>query len=307
MGLRDYADLLFLALVWSSSFWVIKVAVASIPPITMTAARMAVAAAALLLVLRLRGATVGASVRTWGIAAVVGLMGNALPFALIAWGEQSVDSGLAAILMGAMPVTTALLAHVLFHDEPLTARRALGVSAGFCGIATLVGWDALGGLGEQALAQLAVLGGGVCYALTTLFVRRFAADQPDLPLAAGASLAGAVVVAPVALLEQPWSVTPTPQGLAAVLALGLFATALASLVYFGLVRRVGAGNFAQVNYLIPGLGVLWGMLLLGESPRPVAWVALALILAGIWLVTGGPRRPGATTTGPPTRPPGCPR
>jgi len=146
------------------------------------------------------------------------------------------------------------------------------------------------GIGDQFWAQLAILGGALCYSCATLFLRRYG-RYPNRIMAAGATLAGGLVMTPLALVfEQPWQMQATPGALLAVVVLGLVPTALASLLYFWLVRRIGAGNFSQVNYLIPGAGVLWGMLLLGEQPQTQSLLALGLILTGVWLVTHGRRR-----------------
>ena len=212
-------------------------------------------------------------------------MGNALPFTLIAWGEQVVDSGLAAILMGVMPVATAVLAHVLVRDERLTGRRTLGVALGFSGTVLLVGFSALSGLGSHTAAQLAVVGAALCYAITTVFVRRFA-NLPDILMAAGAMTTGAIVILPFAfLVESPLSISPSFASVAAAVVLGVVSTGFAALIYFYLIRTVGAAIFSQVNFLTPAIGVAFGMVFLGERPGADAWGALALIALGVWLVT----------------------
>ncbi len=148
----------------------------------------------------------------------------------------------------------------------------------------------MAGIGEQFWAQLAILGGALCYSCATLFLRRFG-HYPNRIMAAGACLGGGLMLTPLALVyEQPWQMQATPSSVIAVVVLGLLPTAFAALLYFRLVRRIGAGNFAQVNYLVPGCGVLWGMLLLGEQPQAQSLLALGLILAGVWLVTRGRQR-----------------
>lgn len=263
----------------------IKIGVATIPPATMASARLLLAAMMLIAIARAQGYRLPFTLRAWGAFAFVGVMGNALPFTLIAWGELKVDSGLAAILMGFMPVATALLAHAFVRDERLTGRRAGGVLVGFLGTVLLVGVSALSGLGAQVAAQLAVVGGALCYAITTIFVRRFAA-LPDVLMAAGAMTTGALAIMPIAFLfESPLSVTPSFASLAAVVILGIFSTGFAALVYFYLIRTVGAAIFSQVNFLTPAIGVAFGMIFLGELPGADAWAALTLIVIGVWLVT----------------------
>ncbi|MDX1527544.1 MAG: EamA family transporter [Gammaproteobacteria bacterium] len=296
-GWRQLALLVLLAAIWSSSFMFIKIGVATIPPATMAASRLLLAAAMLVAIARVQGYRLPLTARAWGTFAFVGVSGNAVPFTLIAWGELEVDSGLAAILMGVMPVATALLAHVLVRDERLTRRRAAGVLLGFSGSVLLVGISALSGLGAQVAAQLAVVGGALCYAVTTVFVRRYA-KLPDVLMAAGAMTTGALTMIPVAVLvDSPLSLTPSVASILAVVVLGVMSTGFAALIYFYLIRTVGAAIFSQVNFLTPAIGVAFGMLFLGERPGADAWLALALIVFGVWLVTRRPRAGGGKSAG----------
>ncbi len=290
MARRDYVSLALLALIWSNSFVLIKVAIETIPPISVAAGRLLIAAVVLLWV---AGRNAQRLWQGWGAVGVyvfMGIFGNAAPFALIAFGEVHVDSSQAAILMGIMPVATLVLGHYIFSDERITFVRGVGIVLGFSGVVTMVGWQAVMGIGQQFWAQLAVLGGALCYSCATLFLRRFG-RYPNRIMAAGACLAGGLALIPLTLyLEQPWQMQASLGSLGAVVVLGLLPTAFGALVYFQLVRRVGAGNFAQVNYLIPGCGVLWGMVLLGERPQPQSLLALGMILAGVWLVTRGGKK-----------------
>lgn len=280
----DYLLSLLLALIWSASFMLIKVGVASVPPITLTAARMTIASALLGLYLLARGTGLPLNARALLLYLVVGFLGNTLPFALIGWGEIHIDSSLAAILIGIMPITTFVLAHYFLPDEPMTARKVFGVCLGFGGLLTLVGWSALGGIGANVLGQLAVLAAAACYGITTVFVR----TQPafaGFQMAAGAMVAGMLTSIPLAfLLEDPLAATPTGESVQAILLLGAFPTALAALIYFRVVRNLGASTFSQINYIIPIMGSLWGVLLLGELLQSRMLAALALVLVGIYFV-----------------------
>lgn len=279
-----------LALIWSSSFGMIKIGVESIPPISLAFGRMAIGGLLLAAVALWQRDRLPTAPRDWLGALAVGLFGNALPFSLIGWGELHVDSGLAAIFMGAMPIVVLLMAHLFTHDERLTGGRALGVGCGFAGLIMLVGWQALEGIGEALWAQLALFAAACCYATSTMVVRRVVRHR-GTSMAALATLAGALLLAPLALwLEAPLDSSPTSASLWALLGLGLLPTALATLIYFRLLGRIGVNVFAQVNYLIPILGVLWGALLLGEQPGWRELIALALILGGMAIVNREARR-----------------
>lgn len=282
----DHVLFFVVAVTWSSSFLFIKIAVVEIGPWTITAGRIVIAAVILAAYLRLAGHALPRDPRAWAKCAFIGLVGNVLPFYLIGYGEQSVDSALAAILMGIMPVATIVLAHLLIPEEPFSARRALGVATGFGGVLVLVGDDALRGFGGAALAQLAIVGGAVCYAISTVFVRRTVTMAGPV-MAAGSQIAGATMVVPLAFwFESPLAYRPSTSALAAVVVLGVFSTAVAMLIYFRLVKQLGAGKMAQVNYLIPVLGAAWGVAFLGERFAPSTLLALAMVLAGIAIVSG---------------------
>jgi len=290
-GWRELCLLFLLATIWSSSFTLIKVGVETIPPATLASARLLLAAVILTAFAYARGHRLPLMLRAWGIFAFVGVVGNAIPFALIALGETVVDSGLAAILMGMMPVVTAVLAHFFTSDEKLTRRRAVGVLVGFSGTVLLVGVSVLTRLGAEVGAQIAILSGAVCYAVVTVFVRRFA-SFPDEVMAAGAMITGTLVILPWALvLDDPFELSPSLAAVGAVVVLGVVSTGFAALIYFYLVRTVGAAIFSQVNFITPALGVTFGMVFLGELPEANAWAALGLIVIGVWLVTRGRKAP----------------
>ena len=289
-GAVEIALLLSLATIWSSSFAFIKVAVETIPPLSVAAGRLTLAAVLIVAVARLRGLRFPSDKGLWPKFFAIGLFGNALPFTLISWGEVTIDSGLAAILMAVMPLATLVLAHLYTSDERMNPARVAGVFLGFGGVLVLIGPAALAGLGNEAVRQTAVAGGAVCYAIATVTARRL----PKMPLfvsSAGALIASVVLSLPMALLiDRPWALSPTADSLGAVVALGLFPTALAMLMYFALLQRTGATFIALNNYLIPSLGVIWGILFLGEALSPRAILALAIILAGIAVTRIGMRQ-----------------
>lgn len=262
----------------------IKIGVDTIPPMTLSAGRLVLAAIILTVFAAYGRDAIPMTLKIWGVCLFMGIFGNALPYTLISWGELQIDSGLAAILMGIVPITTAVLAHFFVRDEPLTVRRLIGVCIGFAGIIMLVGWQSLAGLHSHVLYELAVLLGALCYAVTNIFVRRHV-YIPGRVLAAGSTMAGALIMLPMALAyERPWSLTPSLESLGAMIMLGLLPTAVAALIYLRLIKLTSATFVSQVNYLVPALGVVWGVALLAERPGWRALVALTLILLGIALV-----------------------
>lgn len=285
------ALLFALSAFWGASFLFIKVAVQSVPPLTVVAGRLLLAAALLAVFVHLRGARLPASLRAWRSFAVIGIAGNVLPFALINWGEIRIESGLAAILIGTMPIFTVLIAHRFTRDERLTRDKLAGIALGFAGLAVLVGPGALAGLGGDIAAELAVCAAAASYAATAVYSRRLARVSPEVA-AAGSIIAGAAIALPLSLaFDRPWALAPSGQALAAIAALAVLSTALAAVIFFHLLASAGATFTALSNYLIPPSGLLWGVLFLAERPSLNALLALAMILAAVAVVGHGAPRP----------------
>ena len=285
---RDFAWLFALASIWGGSYMLFKVAIGTVPPVTVAAARILLAALVLAVVVRMRGERLPAGARAWAPFVVLAFFGSALPFSLINWGELRIDSGLAAILTGFMPLGTVLLAHVYIRDERFTATKGWGLAVGLVGLIVLVGPDALAGFGSDVVAQLAVVAAALCYAVATVFARRLR-PRPPTETATASLIVSAAMIVPIALvIETPWTLAPSAVALGAIAVLGVVGTAAASLILFHLTATTGATFTAQINYLIPVMGVAWGAAVLGERPSAGAFVALALILSGIGLIS---RRP----------------
>jgi len=280
--------LFVLSLLWSLSYVLIKVAVDSVPPYTIVAGRIAIAALLLFGYVAIRGRGLPRPGREWVLYGAIGLLGNALPFSLISWGQQFIDAGLTAILLGMVPLFTVLLVQFATAEERPTKNRVAGILLGLAGLVVLVGPDALEGIGTATLAQLAVVGGAACYAATTVLARHVNRDRTEA--SAVVMLLAAMMTVPLSLgIDAPWQIDPTPRAVAAIVFMGAFSTALATIIFFRLVATQGSTFTSTVNYLIPPLGVGWGVALLGERPDVNALLALVLIVAGIALVNQRPR------------------
>ena len=278
---RDYLLLLSLGAIWGGSFFLIKLAVATVPPVTVAAGRILVGALLMGAVLAARRVALPGDRRVWAKLALMGTVGTVLPFALINWGETHIDSGLAAILMSAVPLLTIVLGHFLRKDEPFTGGKALALVLGGIGVVVLIGPDALQGLGKNLLGQLAVLGACACYAVNSLTARGLAGHSAEV-VTFGMLATAAAAAAPLSLLiDRPWELEATGLSLLAVLGLGVLPTALGYIIAFRIIASAGAGFASFNNYLVPVFGVLWGMALLGEELEPRALLALLLIFAGL--------------------------
>ncbi len=279
--LTDTVKLMLLGGIWGSSFMCIEIALTGFPPLTLAAGRILLAALALNGVVWLTGQRWPRGVRTWGLLIIVGLFSSALPFILVSWGQQFIPSGLSAILIATGSFVSLFLSHLLTPDDRLTLPKLGGMLIGFSGVIVLVGVDALAGLDEAVLGQLAVMGAAACYAISGIITRK--TDYvPPLVNSAVVLLTAACYMVPLALIVDG---VPGPTAdLKPMLALGflgLVPTALAYLVRFQLIQQVGVVFISQVSYLVPLFAVFWGWLFLAEVPSPAAWVALVMILVGI--------------------------
>lgn len=289
MTFFDWCLLLALSILWGGSFFFVGVAVTALPPFTIVLLRVAIAAVALHLVLRMTRAAMPWDGRTWLAFFGMGLLNNAIPFSLIVWGQTHIASGLASILNATTPLFTVLVAHVLTTDERLSKNRVAGVLIGLAGVVVLIGPQALAGLGEDVLAQLAILGAALSYGFATIFGRRFKRmGVPPLATAAGQVTASSLMLLPVALLiDRPWNL-PAP-GLpvwGAILGLALLSTALAYVVFFRILASAGAVNLSLVTFLIPVSAIVLGALILGERMVATDFVGLALIGLGLAAIDG---------------------
>ncbi|MBV8915932.1 MAG: DMT family transporter [Acetobacteraceae bacterium] len=288
MGGREWAMLLALAVLWGGSFFFNGVAVRELPSFTLVWLRVAVAAATLLLVLRLLGLHMPTEGRIWAAFFGMGLLNNVLPFALIVWGQHQIASGLASILNATTPLFTVLVAHLLTPDEKLTRLKAAGVAAGFAGAVLMIGPDALGGLGTGVLGQLACLAGALSYAFAGIFGRRFKRiGVTSMATAAGQVSASTLLLLPVMLLvDHPWTLPALRATWGAVVGVGLLSTALAYVLYFRILAAAGATNLLLVTFLIPVSAILLGALVLGEALLPRHFGGMALIGAGLACIDG---------------------
>jgi drug/metabolite transporter (DMT)-like permease len=291
MTLGQWGGLLFLSVVWGGSFIFTAVVVKEIPPLTMVAVRLLLAAALLAGIIFATGIKMPRDLRTWGFFAVMGTLNNVVPFALFAWGQTHVTASLASILNAAQPLFTVFLAHVLTRDEKMTGGKLVGAAIGLAGVAAIVGIDALEGFSTDVLAQLACLAATLLYAYTSVFARRFAGlGVAPLAVATGQLATGGVLALVAALLfDQPWTLSaPSLIAVGALAGQAVLSTALAYIVFFGLIAKAGATNAGLVTFLNPVTAVGIGALLLGERLEPTHALGMVVIAVGLAFIDGRP-------------------
>jgi len=281
----ELALLLVLATLWGASYTFIRVAVATIPPITLIAGRTAIAGVLLLIIMYWRGLRMPRDAATWRRFLFQACLNSVIPWTMIAWGERTLDAGLATILNSTSPIFTFFLTLAVSRHEALTSRKLFGVVAGMAGICLIVGVQALAGFGEQLTAQIVTVLAAICYAGAAIFSRGFKGLDPMAP-AAGSLLCGAIVLIPLGLVvEQPWTIAPSTNSMLALLGLAVFSTAAAFVIYFRLIQTLGSvGTTAQAYLRVP-IGVALGVLFLGEQLSPTAWIGLACVVIGVAAMT----------------------
>ena len=287
MGPVEWFLLIALSVLWGGSFFFGKVALAELPPFTLVFGRVFLAALALNLTVRATGKRMPASLKTWGALFAMGALNNLVPFSLIFWGQTQIASGLASILNSTTPVFTVVLAHFLTKDERMTPNRLSGVLLALGGVVVMIGPDVLRGLGADVLAQVAIIGAALSYAVAGIFGRRFK-GVPPLVTAAGQATTTAAMMVPIVLVaDHPWTLPfPGRATWGALLCLALFSTALAYVIYFKVLGVAGATNILLVTFLIPVSALLLGTSILGERLEPRHLGGMVLIFFGLAAIDG---------------------
>lgn len=299
MGPAEWGMLLILSLLWGGSFLFNGILVKALPPFTIVAGRVLLAAIALNIIVRIMGHSMPRDGRSWSAFFGMGVLNNMIPFCLIVWGQTHIASGLASILNATTPLFTVVVAHVLTTDEKMTGNRLIGVLVGFAGVAYMIGFDALHDLGSNVLAQFAVLGAAISYSFAGIWGRRFRAmGMPPLLPAAGQVTASTILMLPIALIaDRPWALpAPGIETWLALFGLALLSTAIAYVLFFRILATAGATNLALVTFLIPVSAILLGAIVLGEQLQAKHLIGMAMIAAGLAAIDGrlmslGKRRP----------------
>jgi drug/metabolite transporter (DMT)-like permease len=278
-----------LSILWGGAFFLIEVGLRSYPPITLVFMRLVLAVPPMWIAMRLMGERLPTEPRIWGLLAVVGALNCALPFILFFWGQQYLDSGYASILNATTPLWGVITAHFLTSDEKATPARIVGVLIGMAGIVVMVGPEAMKGLSNNLLAQLACIVSTVFYSFAAIYGRRLSQTElTPMAVATGQTMMAALMMVPVVvLIDQPWTMAaPRLDSTLAGLTLALFSTALAYTLYFRLIDRSGASNAQLVAFLMPILAVILGIAFLGESLSGGQIAGAGLIAIGLAILDG---------------------
>src|SRR5216683_2263481 len=279
--MREYALLVVLATLWGASYTFIRLGVATIPPVTLIAARTLIGGTLLLAMLAARGIAMPRDMATWRRFMFQALLNSVVPFTLIAWAEKTVEAGLTTILCSTSPIFTFLITFAITRHEPATVTKLFGVIIGIAGICLIVGVEALSGLGNALVAEFAIIAATVCFGGAAILGRSFGTLDAMAP-AAGSMLCGSLVLIPISLAaERPWTIAPSATSVMALVGLSVFSTAFAFVLYFRLVRTLGSVGVTAQAYLRVPVGVGIGVAFLGETLAPSALIGLACVVAGV--------------------------
>jgi drug/metabolite transporter (DMT)-like permease len=284
---RGWSLFIALGVIWGIPYLLIKVAVRELTPATLVFVRTSLGAALLLPAVVLRG-DARALLARWRAVALFTVVELAIPWLLLARAERRVTSSLAGLFMASIPLVGAALSRAAGRHEPLGPRRLVGLAVGFAGVVALLGLD-LGRGDALAIVELAVVALG--YAVGPMIVSRSLSDVRALDVIAVSLTACAAAYAPIGIAQLPAAV-PAPEVVGAVVVLGVACTAIAFLLFFGLIAEVGPVRATVITYVNPAVAVAAGVALLGEPFTPGTAAGFVLILSGSWLAAG-PARLGA--------------
>lgn len=279
--------LLVLAAVWGSSFFFAELALKEVPPLTIVLHRVFWAVPILFFIVKWQKLEIPKSLKIWSFYLVMGALNNAIPFSLIFWGQQTIESGLASILNGTTAVFGAVVAGLLLVDEPLSSRKIVGALFGVFGVAVIMGLDSLSSLDPRNLAQLAVLGAALSYSFAGVWGKRMLSGHPPIMNAFGMIVGSTILMIPVALLTDGMPTLNLSTGTwASLFSLSLLSTVLAYILYFIVLLRAGSANLMLVTLLIPPFAIGLGVVFLGEKIGLDAWIGFALIAVGLVITDG---------------------
>lgn len=273
--------LALLALLWGSSYLFLKIAVAEIPPFTLIAMRVTIATVFLLIVVIIRGDRLPRDARTWWMLLIQSMLNSILAWTILAWGQQYVDSSLASVLNSTAPIFVFFITLFITRHESISPLKLGGAMLGLIGVLLIVGTEALNGFGTQLAGALAALTGAFLYACAAIYGKNFAHLTPAVTSAA-TMIWATIWLVPLSLaFDEPWTLHPSNSALIAAFILAIFCTGGALLIYFRLVNTLGSLGVTSQAYLRAGVGVVLGVVFLGERITPVIGLGLAAALLGV--------------------------
>lgn len=278
---------MLLAMIWGGSFLSIRVALDEITPLTSVAHRTTWAMLVLWAVIAVMRIPLPRDPKIWFSFMVMGLLNNVIPFTLMAWGQLHIESGLTSILNAFTAVVGVVIASLFFADERITLRKGIGVILGFFGVAVAIGLDNFRSFDLRSLAQLAVIGGTVAYAIAGVWARKRLVGMPPQMAAAGMLTGSTVIMLPlVYFIEGPLTFDLQPRTVLAIGYYAIIATAFAYLLYYRVLAMAGSGNLMLVTLLVAPLAITLGAIVLNEKLWANAYLGFGILALGLIILDG---------------------
>lgn len=294
MGTTEWGIIALLSVIWGGSFLFLKIALRELPPFTLVLVRVGGAGILMYAIMAMMGRPRFSAVPgLWRSFFILAAFNNAIPFVLFAYGQSHIAIGLASILNATTPLWGVIVAHFFTPDEKATVGKIAGVAIGISGVVVMVGSAVLAKLGDNVLAQLACLVATLCYAIASVYGRRFKAQGiRPMEVSTGQLLAAAALILPIALVtEAPWTLpAPSMSTILAMTGFVVLSTTFAYFLYFKLLESAGATNSLLVTFLIPITAILLGTIFLDESLEPKHYLGMGLIGLGLAAIDGRPYR-----------------
>lgn len=296
--IRLPVELFLLAVVgffWGAQFGFTKIQLETMPPVTGVAMRLAIAAVFMWAIVFAQGMRAPTGLRTWRDFTIQGLLSSAGPGVLIAWGQQYVDSALAAILNSTSPIVVTVITLLYTRQESVGPKRFVGLALGLGGVITVIGFGALDGLDRGFAGQIVIMLATLGYASATLFGRRFTAISPFAAAAATATCSAILMTILAFIVESPLAIDPSSRSIAATVASGMLCNGIGLMIYFRLIRTLGSLGTSTVSFLKAAFGVVIGCFLLGEPFTTSIAIGLTAVLIGVAAVNETGTRKGSAS------------
>ena len=284
---RAWAEMMLLAMIWGGSFLSIRVALDEISPLASVAHRTTWAMLVLWGVIAIMRIPLPSDPKIWFLFLVMGLMNSVIPFTLMAWGQLYIESGLTSILNAFTAVVGVVIASLFFADERISLRKGIGVVLGFFGVAVAIGLENFRTLDLRSMAQLAVIGGTVAYAIAGVWARKRLVGMPPQLAAAGMLTGSTVIMLPLAyFIDGPLSFDLEARTMWAIGYYAIIATAFAYLLYYRVLAMAGSGNLMLVTLLVAPIAITLGAVVLGEKLGTNAYFGFAILAVGLIILDG---------------------
>lgn len=278
---------------WGAQFGLTKIQLETLPPVTGVAIRLALGAAFLWLVVWAQGGGIPRGLTRWRDFTIQGVLTSAGPGVMIAWGQQFVDSALAAILNSSSPILVMLITLAYTRHETISVRRFLGLAIGLGGVVTIIGVEAIKGVDQGIIGQIVIMLATFGYASATIFGRRFMQMSPVVAAAATTTCSAVLMTVFAFAVEEPLAIAPSWRSLLAAAAGGALCTGLGVIIYFRLIGTLGSLGTSTVSFLKAAFGVLIGCFVIGEPFTTSIAIGLAAVVIGVAAVNDGSASKGS--------------